>query len=318
MNLPAKHEVMQNMHTIADFIRLGASLFEAHQLYYGHGCVNAVDEAAFMVLSALHLPNDMSADYFDCHLLTAEKQKIWDYFTRRIKQHLPAAYITHQAQFCGLWFYVDKRVLIPRSPIAELIEKRFYPWLEEAQVERVLDLCTGSGCIAIACAYAFAHAQVDALDISDDALAVAKINRHKHQLDDYLRLIPSDLFNTFYSASNTLPQYDLIVSNPPYVDARDMQHLPAEYRAEPELGLAAGEDGLVLVNRILREAGRFLGQQGILVVEVGNSMEALVQKYPQVPFYWFEFEKGGDGVFLLTKEQLDSYFSESNQTALRQ
>ena len=223
-------------------------------------------------------------------------------FERRIEEKVPAAYITHEAIFSGLSFYVDERVLVPRSPLAELIEDQFAPWVEADQVKKVLDLCTGSGCIAIACAYAFPEALVHAVELSAEALEVASINSKKHQLDDRLQLFKSDLFNALSPV-----KYDLIVSNPPYVSIQEWTSLPAEFHAEPAMGFKGGETGLDLVIKILAQAGEFLTDNGILVVEVGSSAQTLQDQYPEVPFYWMQFERGGDGVFLLTAQQLAEF-----------
>ncbi len=288
-----------SLQTLRDFVRLGTSLFHRAGLHFGHGTDNALDEAVWLVLHALHLPPDFPADYFDCRLTVEEKETILTLFRRRIEERLPAPYLTRSAWFAGLEFYVDERVLIPRSPIAELIERRFSPWMEPERVHRVLDLCTGGGCIAVACALAFPEASVDASDLSAEALEVATRNRERYRLEDRMELIHSDLFEKLEGRC-----YDIIVSNPPYVDRAEMAALPPEYRHEPVSALAAGEDGLALVRRILARAAEHLNPGGILVVEVGNSQEALVEAYPELPFLWLEFERGGEGVFLLTREQL--------------
>jgi ribosomal protein L3 glutamine methyltransferase len=297
----ARHSI-DRLSTIRDFIRWGASRFTEAGLFFGHGTANALDEAAALVLHTLHLPYELPADYYAAVLTSAERERAAEIIERRISQRKPAAYLTHEAWFAGLSFYVDERVLVPRSPIAELIEQRFSPWLDSVPVTDVLDLCTGSGCIAIACAYAFSEAAIDAADISRDALEVAKTNIAKHHLEDRVRTVESDLYERLGER-----RYDLIVSNPPYVNTAEWQALPAEYHAEPKLGLEAGETGLDLVRRILRDAGDHLKPEGILVVEVGGSAHALQAAYPEVPFYWLDFERGGDGVFLLTSEQVSAF-----------
>ncbi|MFK5894782.1 MAG: 50S ribosomal protein L3 N(5)-glutamine methyltransferase [Pseudomonadota bacterium] len=310
MALFEQQEVIDNLETITDFIRWASSLFNQEKLYFGHGTENAVDEAAYLVLHTLHLPNNLHVDYFSAKLLKNEKQKLIDVLLERVTKRIPASYITHQANFAGLSFYVDERVLVPRSPISELIQKQFSPWVDAQQVFNILDLCTGSGCIAIACAYAFPQANIDAVDLSNDALDVARINLEKHHLSDTINLIQSDLFKAFEQDKNGTFQskYDIIVSNPPYVDQEDMQSMPEEYLAEPEIGLAAGDDGLGLVIPMLQQARQYLSERGVLIVEVGNSDIALQDTFPDVPFYWLEFEQGGDGVFVLTKKQLESFF----------
>ncbi len=303
-------DICSQLHRINDYIRWAASVFVEQQLYFGHGNASAIDEAAYLVLSSLQLPNDLPAVYLDGHLLLAEKQKVINLVLQRVNTRLPAAYLTHEAFFAGLSFYVDERVLVPRSPIAELISSQFNPWVDADNVYNILDLCTGSGCIAIACAYAFLQAEIDAIDLSADALEVAKINVDKHDAQQRVNLIQSDLFSTLQTAENVAEyqhKYDIIVSNPPYVDQEDMNGLPKEFLAEPELGLAAGLDGLDLVIPMLQQAKNYLTPQGILVVEVGNSQYALAAKYPEIPFYWLDFEHGGQGVFILTAEQLQTY-----------
>ncbi len=302
MNKHNEPRFPEELNTLRDFIRWGTSRFYEAQLYYGHGMSSALDEAVYLSLFALHLPHDFSEQYFDCALSLEEKKAIYQLFRRRINEKIPAAYITEEAWFAGLPFYVNESVLVPRSPIAELIEKRFEPWVEAEKVENILDLCCGSGCIGIASAYAFDWAYVDMVDISPEAIEVAETNIHQHQLEDRVSAIESNLFES-------VPQrhYDIIVSNPPYVDAEDMDSLPDEYHHEPELGLAAGDDGLDLVIPILQQARQFLTEQGILVVEVGNSQQALQEAYPHVPFMWLEFERGGHGIFMLTAEQLGEY-----------
>lgn len=295
-------EVLTTLSTIRDYIRWAASRFTEAELCFGHGSATALDEAAALVLHTLRQPYNLADAYLQSVLTLTERQAVVDMIDRRINERIPAAYLTHEAIFAGLSFYVDERVLVPRSPIAELIEQRFAPWVEEEQVERILDLCTGSACIAIACAYAFADADVDAVDLSADALTVAELNVAKHQLDDVVTLYQSDLFNELPVAL-----YDIIVSNPPYVSLEEWGQLPAEFRAEPDMGFKGGHTGLDLVLRILVDANQYLTEQGILVVEVGSSAETLQNAFPDVPFFWLAFERGGDGVFLLTAEQVSQY-----------
>lgn len=290
--------------TIRDLIRYGITLFNTESLYFGHGADNAMDEATALTLYVLKLPNDLPGHFMDARLTAEEKGDILDLFERRTAERVPAAYLTHEAWFAGHKFYVDNRVLVPRSPIAELINAEFAPWLVPDVIHDVLDLCTGGGCIAIACAYALPEADVDAVDISDDALAVARINIEKHGLEDQVNLIKSDLFSGLEDK-----KYDLIVTNPPYVDADEMSLLPKEFRHEPELGLASGEDGLDAIRLILRDAADHLTVNGVLIAEVGASDLALEEAFPDVPFFWFDFEHGGSGVFMLTRDQLLQYFS---------
>lgn len=293
---------LTELSSILDFIRWGASHFRAAELSFSHGMSSALDEAAYLVLHTLHLPVDTPELYFASQLTKQEKTKVLDILERRIIERKPAAYLTHEAWFAGLPFYVDERVLVPRSPIAELVEKQFYPWIDENQVNHVLDLCTGSGCIGIACAYAFPHADIELSDISANAIAVAKTNIERHKVQAHVTAVQSDLF-----AHLTNKRYDLIVSNPPYVDAAEIAEMSTEFQHEPILGLAAGHDGLEIVQRILATARGHLTDHGILIVEVGNSQFALAEAYPTVDFQWLEFERGGDGIFLLTAAQLDEH-----------
>ncbi len=298
-----KREIANDLVTMRDLIRWGVSQFNAAELSFAQGMPTAIDEAVYLCLSALHLPPDFSVEYFDCVLTVDERLHVLNLFQQRIEEHKPSAYITNEAWFSGLSFYVDPRVLIPRSPMAEIIQQQFSLWTSADQVNNILDLCTGSGCIAIACAYAFEQAQVDASDVSSDALAVAEINRKNHALEDRLRLIKSDLFE-----SVPAKRYDVIISNPPYVSAHEMQQLPAEFGFEPgSLALAAGETGMDIVLPMLQQARDYLTDEGILVVEVGYSKPVLEQLLPEVPFFWVDFEFGGDGVFVLTASQLREY-----------
>ncbi|HEX7964706.1 MAG TPA: 50S ribosomal protein L3 N(5)-glutamine methyltransferase [Gammaproteobacteria bacterium] len=292
-------DIGSRLETPKDFVRWGASAFSRAKLHFEHGTNNAVDEALNLVLHGLSLTHDIPPWLLDGRLTDAEKRAVYDLIRRRVEERKPYAYITNTARFAGLDFYVDERVLVPRSPIAELIEAGFEPWIDAERVSRVLDLCTGSGCIAIACAHAFGDAAVDATDISDDALAVARMNAERLHVADRVLLHKADVFEGLPEAP-----YDIIVSNPPYVDAEDMATLPDEHKHEPRLGLAAGKDGLDVVRHILADAPRYLAPDGILVVEVGNSRWALEQAYPDLPFTWLEFERGQAEVFLLRAGQL--------------
>ena len=295
-------DIITTLITIRDYIRWGASQFVEHQVFLGHGLATPLHESAAIVLHTLYQPYDLDENFLNSILTIAERKKIVSLLNRRVKERKPAAYLTNEAVFAGLNFYVDERVLVPRSPIAELIEQHFEPWVDQQQVFNILDLCTGSACIAIACAYAFPEAQVDAVELSDDALDVAKININKHQVSEQVRVFKSDLFKQIPPT-----QYDVIVSNPPYVAIEEWKQLPAEYHNEPEMGFTGGITGLDLVLRILADAKNYLTQQGILIIEVGSSSETLQQLFPGLPFYWLEFEHGGDGVFLLTAEQVKHY-----------
>lgn len=291
-------QIINQLHTIQDFIRWAASMFNRADIYYGHGSDNAIDEAKQLVLPSLDLPLTIPSEFYAANLTLEEKHLIIEYVLARTQQHIPTPYLTNRAWFCGHQFYVDERVLIPRSPIGELIQHHL-DGIIDFEPRNILDLCTGSGCIGIACAYEYPDAEVDVADISADALEVAQINIEAHQLSHRVLPILSDLFNDLPDV-----QYDVIITNPPYVDEEDMDDLPLEFKTEPELALAAGNDGLDIVKRILKDAADHLSKFGVLICEVGNSSVALQQQYPQVPFKWIEFKQGGDGVFMLTKKQL--------------
>jgi len=285
------------LRTLRDHIRWAVSRFQAEHLFFGHGTDNAWDEARQLVLGALHLPWEIADNYLDCRLEEDEREHLQDLLRRRIEQRVPTAYLLGQAWFCGLPFIVNDQVLIPRSPIGQLIDRRFEPWLAK-EPARILDLCTGSGCIGIACAYEFLDAEVVLADLSFEALEVANRNIEQHGLEDRVYTVQGDGFDG-------LPKqrFDLIVSNPPYVDAEDFADMPAEFHHEPALGLACGEDGLDLVRRMLAEAADHLTETGTLVVEVGNSQVHVEALYPEVDFTWLEFTEGGHGVFLLAARQ---------------
>lgn len=295
-------DTFKNLFTIRDFIRWGSSEFYRHNLSFGHGFATALDEARYLILHTLALPVDWPDSYLDCRLTEQERESVFEILKQRVNSRQPAAYITHESWFCGLKFYVDERVLVPRSPIAELITNQFEPWVESHRVNRILDLCSGSGCIAIACQYAFQEAEVCASDISAEALEVAVINRRDHDLDEFLTLYQSDLFDDIPAQ-----QFDIIVSNPPYVDSEDMNALTAEFECEPALGLAAGEDGLLLVDRMLAQAADYLSDHGALFIEVGNTQAAMVEKYAFLPMTWVDFEYGGSGVCCIVAADLKQH-----------
>jgi ribosomal protein L3 glutamine methyltransferase len=285
------------LRTVRDYIRWAVSRFQGQALFFGHGTDNAWDDARQLVLGALHLPWEIADAYLDCRLEEDEHAHLQALLSRRIEARVPTAYLLGEAWFCGLPFVVDERVLVPRSPIAELIDQRFSPWMER-EPARILDLCSGSGCIGIACAYEFLAAEVVLADLSFAALEVANINIERHGLDERVYSVQGDGFSGLPGQ-----RFDLIVSNPPYVDAEDFADMPAEYRHEPEIGLACGEDGLDLVRRILAEAADHLTEKGLLFVEVGNSQVHVAALYPEVDFAWLELARGGQGVFMLSAEQ---------------
>ncbi len=290
-------EIVDHLHTVRDYIRFGTSRFNEAQLYFGHGSDNAWDDALALVLHALHLGQQGREQILDARLTPGEGRAILALFIRRIEGRIPVPYLTGEAWFAGLKFKVDERVLIPRSPIAELIEVGFAPWIAD-EPATILDLCAGGGCIGIGCAYAFPDAQVVLSDISADALVVAGENIEQHNVSSRVKTVESDLF------ADITERFDLIVSNPPYVDAPDYGAMPPEYHCEPALALESGADGLDFTRRLLREAADHLHDNGLLVVEVGNSAVHLERAFPCVPFTWLEFERGGCGVFVLTRAEL--------------
>jgi len=289
---------LDQLETMLDLVRWGASRFAEAGVCLGHGTDDPVDEALALVLHAVHLAPGVPDDLLRARLTREERERAVDLLLRRIEERRPAAYLTRRAWFAGLELYVDERVLVPRSPLAEWIERGFQPWLDPERVERVLDVGTGSGCIAIACAFAFPHAEVDAVDISADALEVASVNIRDHGLAGRMCTLESDLLGMVSG------HYDLIVSNPPYVPEDEVDRLPPEHRHEPRVGLAAGADGLAQVHGILAQAPAHLSPRGVLVVEVGASREALLTAYPDLPFVWLDLERGGENVFLLTAAAL--------------
>ncbi|MDP0075584.1 50S ribosomal protein L3 N(5)-glutamine methyltransferase [Glaesserella parasuis] len=294
----ASSPVADDLATILDMMRWAYSYFNASDLYYGHGHDNAWDEANQLVLTALALPMDVPETLYASRLTRVEKERIVEMVEQRLGLRKPVAYLTNSAWFSGLEFYVDERVIVPRSPIGELIQQGFTGILR-AEPKRILDMCTGSGCIAIACADKFPNAEIDAVDLSVDALNVAEINIERHNMAHRVFPFQSDLFDDL-----SQDRYDLIVTNPPYVDQEDLDDMPEEFHHEPEMALGSGVDGLDITKRILAQAADFLSDNGVLVCEVGNSMVHLIEQFPSVPFHWLEFKNGGLGVFSLTREQL--------------
>ncbi len=290
--------------TLRDYIRWGASRFNATGLFFGHGNDNAWDEAVQLVMHALHLPVNSDPDVLNARLCLDERKAVLALFEQRIFARIPAGHLTGESYFAGLPFTINKHVLVPRSPIAELIENAYQPWLAQ-EPQMILDLCTGSGCIGVATALAFPYACVDLSDISAEAIAVAEKNIARYELGDRVRAVESDLFTGLKGQC-----YDLIVSNPPYVDAEDLAAMPLEYQNEPEIALESGFDGLDFTRRLLLEAEYYLTDNGVLIVEVGNSWVHLEEAFMQVPFTWLEFERGGHGVFMLTIDELKQYRAE--------
>lgn len=295
-------QLATQLETLRDYIRWGMTRFGQAGVYFGHGTDNPLDESLQLILHTLGIPSGSEGNMLDARLTLPERLQCLALIERRAQERIPVPYLTGEAWFAGLAFNVDERVLIPRSPIGELIEQGFSPWLEPRQVDRILDLCTGSGCIGIACAHYFEEAAIDLADLSAPALEVASSNIERHELGHRVNAIQSDLFDALQDQ-----QYQLIVSNPPYVDQEDLASMPAEFSHEPALALASGCDGLDITRRILKQASQHLTDNGLLVVEVGNSGIALEQAYPDVPFTWLEFERGGHGVFVFTREELVQY-----------
>ncbi len=297
-------ETIEKMDNIRDFIRWAITQFNQADLVYGHGTDNVWDEAVSLVLATLHLPPDIDANVLDAKLLQKEKELIVERVQARVEKRIPVPYLVKEAWFAGLNFYVDERVIIPRSPIAELIEEEFSPWVESENVKNILDLCTGSGCIAISAALTFPDAEVDAADLSDEALAVAKINVERFGLEEKVNLIKSDVFSGIKSK-----RYDIIICNPPYVSQEEYDALPMEYKHEPEQALLCEEDGLNIIKRVLVGASSHLTSHGVLILEVGFTQEKLENAFPEVPFTWLQFDNGGEGVFLLTAQELKEFRS---------
>ena len=291
-------EAIDEMQNVNDMLRWGVSQFNNSDIYFGHGTDNPWDECLALICFVLNLSPSINDNVLNARVTKSERQQIVELICARIETKKPAAYLTNQAYFVDLPFYVNEDVLVPRSPIGELIRNKF-EGLVKSTPHKIMDLCTGSGCIAVACAYAFMNSEVDALDISPEALEIAEENIHRLGVADRVIPILSDVFSNVQGQT-----YDLIVSNPPYVDAEDIADMPEEFHHEPEIGLGSGSDGLDITRIILKEAANHLNDNGLLIVEVGNSMVHLQAEFPQVPFNWIEFEHGGLGVFSITKEQL--------------
>lgn len=290
------------LQTVRDWVRWGASQFLAADIYFGHGTDNAWDESLQLVLHVIHMRWSENPALLDCRLSQVERDQVAHFIRRRIEERVPVVYLTGEAMFAGLPFNVDARVLVPRSPLGELIEQGYEPWLPKVPA-RILDLCTGSGCIGIASALVFTESQVTLSDISTEALVVAESNISRYGLAGRVQSVVSDGFTALKGE-----RFDLIVSNPPYVDARDLASMPPEYLCEPSIGLGSGQDGLDFTRALLVHARDYLTDDGVLIVEVGNSWVALESAYPQVPFTWVEFARGGHGVFVLTAAELDQHF----------
>jgi ribosomal protein L3 glutamine methyltransferase len=291
--------------TIRDWIRSAVSQFEASDIFYGHGTDNAYDEAVWLIMSALHLPMDTLENFLDARLTTTERTKLAGFIEQRITQHTPTAYLVKEAWLQGLKFYVDERVLIPRSFIAELLNNDLSPWIEFPEmIESAADICTGSGCLGVLLASAFPNAAIDVIDISQDAIDVANINIANYGLEAQVTAIKSDMFSALHDKKNGCKKYDVIISNPPYVDAPSMAALPAEYQNEPQLALGSGVAGLDHTHTLLREAANYLNENGILIVEIGHNRDALEAAYPNMIFNWLEVSSGNEFVFLLTQSQL--------------
>jgi len=295
-------QAQAQLHTIRDLLRFAVSQFNKAGLHFGHGSATAYDEAAYLILKTLYLPLDQLEPFLDARVTDSECKQVLEIIERRVKDRIPAAYLTHEAWLGDFSFYVDERVIIPRSFIAELLQTQLAPWIADPDhITTALDLCTGSGCLAILMAHAFENAHIDAADISPQALAVAHKNVQDYGLQDRIGLVESDLFSALQGK-----HYDLIISNPPYVNAESMQQLPQEYRHEPENALASGDDGLDATRKILQKAAQHLTDDGILIVEIGHNRAELEQAYPNLPFTWLETSAGEEFVFLLQKDQLQN------------
>ncbi|MGA7748579.1 MAG: 50S ribosomal protein L3 N(5)-glutamine methyltransferase [Gallionella sp.] len=293
-------EAAQNLYTVRDFLRFAVSRFNQAKLFFGHGSSDAYDEAVYLILHTLHLPLDRLEPFLDARMTDGERTEVLDIIQQRVEKRIPAAYLTHQAFLGDFSFYVDERVIVPRSFIAELLLEQLSPWIAEPEeINSVLDLCTGSGCLAILAAHAFPFSSIDAVDLSQAALAVAERNVADYHLQDRVGLIESDLF-----AKLGGKKYDLIISNPPYVDAESVSALPQEYLHEPEMALGSGHDGLDATRIILKQAAQHLKENGVLIVEIGHNRDVLEAAYPDLPFTWLDVSAGDQFVFMLHRNDL--------------
>jgi ribosomal protein L3 glutamine methyltransferase len=294
------NEAKNNLHTVRDLLRFAVSRFNEAKLFFGHGTQNAYDEAAYLILHTLHLPHDTLEPFLDARLLPQEISTVLAQLEARVTRRVPAAYLTHEAWLGEHKFYVDERVIVPRSFIAELLREQLQLWVKNPDdIHTALDMCTGSGCLAILTALAFPNAMVDAVDLSDDALAVARRNVDDYELEEQVRLVKSDLFSNLKGAT-----YDVIISNPPYVNAESMTTLPEEYLREPQMALASGDDGLDHIRVILRESPKYLNKLGFLIVESGHNRDVIESAFPTLPFTWLDVSAGDEFVFLLRAEDL--------------
>ena len=299
-------QATQELHTIRDWLRFAVSQFENSDIFYGHGTDNSYDEAVWLIMSALHLPMETLNNFLDARLTKPERDKLAQFIEQRITQHTPTAYLLKEAWLQGFKFYVDERVLIPRSFIAELLANDLSPWIEFPEmIESAADICTGSGCLGVLLANSFPNAAIDVIDISQDAIDVCNINIANYGLENQVTAIKSDMFSALKDENHVCKKYDIIISNPPYVDAPSMAVLPAEYQNEPQLALGSGTAGLDHTHTLLREAANYLNDDGILIVEIGHNREALEAAYPNTMFNWLETSSGNEFVFLLTKDQLN-------------
>ena len=302
--LPISQTIQSELVTIRDWLRFTVSQFEVSDIFFGHGTDNAYDEAVWLILSSLHLPHDTLNNFLDARVTSVERSNLGILIEQRIINHTPTAYLLKEAWLQGFKFYVDERVIVPRSFIAELLNDHLHPWVEFPEMlESAADICTGSGCLGILLANSFPNAAIDVIDISADAIDVANINIQNYGLEEQITAIQSDMFSELEGK-----EYDVIISNPPYVDAPSMSTLPAEYQNEPQLALGSGADGLDHTHTLLREAAKYLHDDGLLIVEIGHNREALIGAYPDLGFIWLEVSSGNQLVFLLTKSQLVAYF----------